>query len=586
VATVSGTGAFNEIPETRYYVITHVNEWGQESAPSFASNQVEVAFGQIVTLTNFPVLPTGGQYNITSRRIYRTSSSSTSGATFLLVGEVKTSADAYLVATSVGIARPNALVTFGSAHGLKAGDFVTASGNFGHFNPEKSMTSITYGATTTVIASTTHGLLNGEGVRFYGFNAVSGAMELEGVASYITYIDADSFSLDVYDGVDTTGYSAWDPLTQGLYQQTYGLDSLMNRSPLVLSAPTTTTILISEDVGAGILLHPDGDISFRQSAGTTYIDGIYSSELGSGLQTATSDPPNAATIGLRTHPGGFLVGYFGASLCYSEQGAPHSWPLDYRRGTSSNITGIEIFGNYVYVGTESFGYIAYGDAPGSMAMQELSANQACMSQRAMVDVGNGVVYPSPDGLVLVSQAGAQLLTETIFTREQWQAMNPSSMLAFLWEKQYLCFFGDGTNSVNAFSISFSNPGEGVRHYTTWASGGFKEVEEDRLYLVINNEIVAWNAGTATTTTKYTTRPIRMLKPVNFSYCKVEADDFPVTLDIYADGVIRATETVQDNKIFRLRGGYVASEYKVRIRSKHLVSDVTVSQTMREMSTNV
>lgn len=83
--------------ETRVYVYTYVNKFGQlseQSAPSPASPLINVAFGGSVTLTGFAAPPTGA-YNITSMRIYRSVSGNTT-TSYQLVDEVPIGTTTYV----------------------------------------------------------------------------------------------------------------------------------------------------------------------------------------------------------------------------------------------------------------------------------------------------------------------------------------------------------------------------------------------------------------------------------------------------------------------------------------------------------
>jgi hypothetical protein len=61
-----------------------VTKWGEESAPSPASNILLRGFGQNMTITGLPTAPPAGNTNIVSYRIYRTNKGST-GTAYLLV---------------------------------------------------------------------------------------------------------------------------------------------------------------------------------------------------------------------------------------------------------------------------------------------------------------------------------------------------------------------------------------------------------------------------------------------------------------------------------------------------------------------
>lgn len=78
--------------ETRVYAVTWVNKesgFEFESAPSPASNSVDIRAGQTATLTNLPAAP-GGAYIVSHRRIYRAVA-----GVFLFVAEIAASATSY-----------------------------------------------------------------------------------------------------------------------------------------------------------------------------------------------------------------------------------------------------------------------------------------------------------------------------------------------------------------------------------------------------------------------------------------------------------------------------------------------------------
>lgn len=122
VATVSGsqttpvtdpvTGVATEtksIPETRFYLYTFVSAMGEESGPSPASNEATVYAGQTVSLMLGG--PPSGPYNVTSKRIYRTSVGSNS-TDYLFVAEVDVGTGSYddtTLAENLGEVMPSLL---------------------------------------------------------------------------------------------------------------------------------------------------------------------------------------------------------------------------------------------------------------------------------------------------------------------------------------------------------------------------------------------------------------------------------------------------------------------------------------------
>jgi len=93
-ATVSGnpTNA-SDVALSVAYVVTYVTGWGEESAPSGPTAVVSYKAGQTVNLTAIPVAP-GGNYNITSKRIYRSNSGS-KGTAYQFVTEIGIATTSY-----------------------------------------------------------------------------------------------------------------------------------------------------------------------------------------------------------------------------------------------------------------------------------------------------------------------------------------------------------------------------------------------------------------------------------------------------------------------------------------------------------
>jgi hypothetical protein len=78
---IGGTPQAGAETETRVYVYTFVNSWDEESEPSGASLPIDVETGETVTVTTATSVT--GAYNITAKRIYRST-----GGSYLFVAEV------------------------------------------------------------------------------------------------------------------------------------------------------------------------------------------------------------------------------------------------------------------------------------------------------------------------------------------------------------------------------------------------------------------------------------------------------------------------------------------------------------------
>ena len=571
-ATLNGTADdATEVPETRFYVCTFVNEYGAEGPPSPASNQVEWRSGQTVTLSSLPAVP-AGNYNITHRRIYRINTGASGVTNYQYVSEVAVNQNLLTLAAASQTSPPVIRTT--TNHGLSDGQEVIFAG-LGLADTNKPISAISK-ASPAQLTVTNHGLVTNNVVQLDGLGGGNGMDSLDGNRYSIVYVNVDKFELV---GTDTTAETTY--VGGGTVTQVYGMDELDDNQYVVAIKDEDEFTLESVDatgykayVGSGFVY---------QLSGTTYTDTIASASLGEIIPTTTYDPPNAATKGIKLHPAGFLVGFFGNTLAFSEPGAPHAWPIDYRLVTSHDIVGLGIFGNTVLVTTKGWPYLAIGSDPSAMTLVELEIEQACVAKRGIVDFGSAVCYPSPDGLILASNQGVENITAGIFTREQWQALVPSSLVSFNWEQQYLGFYDDGTTQ-RGFAIDPFDAGAGVRYFDTYTQAGHKEIEEDQIYIVESDTITRWDYDTSNKRTyQWKSKSVYTPRPVNMAGAKVIADTYPVTIDFWVDDVKRHTRIVQNVNAFRLPGGFRGEKFEIVAKGTRRISEVAMATTMNELA---
>lgn len=572
-ATLNGAANdIEDVPETRFYVCTFVNNWGAEGAPSPPTNQVEWRDGQTVTLTGLPALPVGN-YNITHRRIYRLNTGSTGVTNYQFVTEVAV----ILVQVDISnITQANpAVVTTDTPHNFSDGQEVLLTGL--GTETTQLITGITK-ANPVRITVVGHGFTTGKFVEIEGLGGANGMDELDGVRASLVVINADKFELP---SIDSTAFVTW--AFGGTAAAATGMDELDDNSYFVTIIDDDNFSLLGIDSIAFFPYLSDGVAA--QISGTSYVDAVPTENLAEVLPTELYDPPNPATVGAKVHPAGFLVGFFGNTLAFSEPGAPHAWPIDYRLVTNHDIVGVSIFGGTIAVMTEGWPYLVLGSDPVALSMVELEIEQACAAKRGIVDFGAAVAYPSPDGLIVISNQGATNATAGIFNRDQWQALVPSSFVAFNWEQQYLCFYDDGTTQ-RAFLLDPFAPEVGVRYIDKYATGGYKDIEEDLIYFIDSNEIEAWDQGTTALSYTWKSRPTFTPRAVNMAACKIIADEYPVNLELFVDNIRRFTKTVGSIKAFRLPGGFRGEKYEVVIKGTRRVSEVALATTMGELSVTV
>lgn len=151
------------------------------------------------------------------------------------------------------------------------------------------------------------------------------------------------------------------------------------------------------------------------------------------------DPYLRGAVGM---PNGIIAGFIDNFVAFCHPYHPYAWPVEYQVTTEFPIVGLGVFGQTLFVGTMGNPYLISGADSASMSALKMDSEHSCVSRRSIVSVGNGVVYASPDGLCLASAHGVQLLTGELFSREDWQALNPAGIIAAAHEGVY--YFWTGT----------------------------------------------------------------------------------------------------------------------------------------------
>lgn len=292
-----------------------------------------------------------------------------------------------------------------------------------------------------------------------------------------------------------------------------------------------------------------------------YIDELTDSELGETLLSELWALPPTDLEGIIALPNGVMAGFSKNQLCLSAQNYPHAWPIEYRLNTDTDIVGIGNVDTTVVVGTQSFVYSASGNDPAAYSMSKFEVPYACVSKRSIAYLtGIGVVFAGPDGLMAVTGPGqVRNLTDPVFTREQWQALNPSSIRGVSHNDVYWMFWESGSLR-GCYGLDMKQNGAGVIQMAFHAAAAHVDPIEDKMYLVLDEDnepddvllpepasppvhidgrTIFEFEGDPVTRMNYRWRSKLWLleHPSWFSVFQVKAEDYDnILLRIYGDGV--------------------------------------------------
>jgi hypothetical protein len=420
--------------------------------------------------------------------------------------------------------------------------------------------------------------------------------------------DPDPFDSVTLVGTTSNGDTE-TPITRGYvftYVSYYGEEgapsnSLVSQLVDVYSDQSVTVNFPSNPSGNHNLLKkrlyrtdPNGTFRFVADvalATDTFNDTVSDSNLGEAIPSASwTAPPDEVSaehkdgplLGLVSMPNGFLAGFAGQTVCFSEAFQPHAFPDAYKLTIKSDVVALAPLNTGLIVLTKEKPALIQGLDPSSMSMIEIDSTLSCVSKRSVVDMGEYVMYASPDGLVMARDNGLSVATESILSRDQWQELSPSSLIGFHWEGYYLGFYANGTESKGFIF----DPRGGKNSYVKLdfhATAGFNDLENDELYLVVGGSVVKF-AGGANLAMTWKSKKFYTQRPINPGVAKLECESYSPapTFKLFADGSLKHTQSVTSSSLFRLPGGYKSHEFEIQIEGSVAVNEVCVYESAGEI----
>ena len=317
-------------------------------------------------------------------------------------------------------------------------------------------------------------------------------------------------------------------------------------------------------------------------ASATYTDNVLGTDLGEPIPSLTWAMPPEDLDGLTALPNGFLAGFSGRDIYFSEAYYLHAWPIEYSQSVDYPIVALGQFGQSVVVLTTGSPYMLTGSDPASMTLQKLDFEQACLSAKSVCRLGSGVVYASPDGLAYIGPDGMNILTADFFTRKEWQTLNPASIIGEQHDNRYYAFFDDGVNK-GGFILDPKSNGSPFIFTDQYFTGLYNDLRNDALYGVRQGTISKLEGSTSVLSYTWRSKQFLLPKPLNFKCAQVIAGDYTsITVKFYVDGVLVHTASPTSQAPFQLPGGYKGRVLEVELSGTSTVVAVHVAESMEEL----
>lgn len=330
---------------------------------------------------------------------------------------------------------------------------------------------------------------------------------------------------------------------------------------------------------------------------TTYIDNVEDYALGETLQSMIWEKPPTDGHSIISLPNGITMIASKNEVYPSVQNRPHAYPADYALATDFDIIGLGAIDTTVVVLTKSNPYLIFGSDPATLSMSKLEIAQGCVSKQSIAHVeGAGVIYASPDGLVAINGASAPvLITRNLFSREQWQALVPSSIKAFVHDSKYFFFYNTGS-VTGGYILDFKETKTGLTRldltqqvgYNNAVTAGYSDPLTDIFYYVhTSNLLASWNTAVSKLTYRWKSKVYQMPFPVTVEAAQVRGSSFGsgVTFKAYAEGTLFHTKTITSNTEFVLPKTAVegAEELQFELTGTATIVQTELAESMEELT---
>lgn len=294
------------------------------------------------------------------------------------------------------------------------------------------------------------------------------------------------------------------------------------------------------------------------NANTTYEDGV-DNPLGEPVPSDGWLPPHPDMIGLTAVPGGIMMGWWDNTVAFCVPGQPHAWPLEYRYALEYDVVGAAVGAQGILVVTKGKPYMFMGTSPASYQPIQMDHPFPGLNKRSVVDMGDYIMYASPEGLVAVGGPSPGLISEAHIKPEQWRAKyGKSTLIATRWHDQYLGFY-DGSGG-SAFTF---HPRDGFQDFDQAAEALWSDPQTGDVYIKQGLNLYQWDSG-ANETYEWVSGEFNIPPQRRYGVAKVDADSYPVTFEFYRDGALAKSLSVTSRQSFRLPTQQAYSRCHIRV----------------------
>jgi hypothetical protein len=355
-------------------------------------------------------------------------------------------------------------------------------------------------------------------------------------------------------------------------------------------------------------------------ATTTYADTIPDGTVveNPDLQSTTWYEPPHDLVEFVAMPNGIIASFRNNEVWFCEPYRPHAWPTEYVIGVETPIIGLGVFGQSLVICTAGQPYIATGVHPSVMTLSKAPILEPCTFHGSIVSATPGVMYSSPNGLVLIGPGTSDVVTKNLVRKDEWsQLLNPKNLRASFINVPgaYYCYSGVVDGCFQQTPEAFQGDAFQFDDYSGTHQGGLIVLGDTRMgYMIMKTDNVVYNVIQDLWTAEvfllsdgkvfhvdlrqnyprqrylWRSKVFQQDYRHNYGAAKIFWDnppgpvpDAPTYFRFYADGEMVFEETLTvPGQVFRLPSGFKYNTVQWEIEGELVIHNVQIATSVREL----
>lgn len=347
---------------------------------------------------------------------------------------------------------------------------------------------------------------------------------------------------------------------------------------------------------------------------TTFSDNYADDDLTGNNQLESTGwlPPDSNFKGWVAMPNGIIAAWKENEIWFCEPYRPHAWPAEYAVVVDYPVVGCGVMGQTLIICTTGSPWTATGVHPSVMSLAKINSYEPCVSRASIISTPGGVIYASPNGLVVAVPGAVNTLTNSLINPAEWKQYNQiNNLRALQFNTAYLAYEAPGTSTTRGLMI------EPSPNYTR---NGYVQLIDNSApttniipdpwssspLLIRGGAVYVLDQPDSTNLQPYRWRSkiFKMNKKENLAAAKIYFTvptgsptlgtrvTNPTTLAanmygifrVYCDGVLRFSRELRvSGEEFRLPSGFKAEEWQLEIEARVIVQDIQIASTSRELA---